>query len=131
MIYTDLLKTIWRSIYDPKTKVTEVVEKYFHENYAQCINGVNLNRTEYIQHVLGQKQNMLIDTIEYKHVLEKENELFALYYASGKNTNNLPIEAEVIAYFRFENAQLLNIHGQVRLIRGDFADVDMKGLGSQ
>jgi len=29
------------------------------------------------------------------------------------------VEAEVIAYFKFEGDQILNIHGQVRLISGD------------
>jgi len=75
--------------------------------------------------VLAQKQNITIDTIEYKHILEKGNELFAIYYPKGKNTKNLIIEGEVIAYFYFENQQILKIHGQVRLIKGDLTDADM------
>ncbi len=85
-----------------------------------------MNRTEYMHHVLEQKKNMMIDTIDYKHILEKENELFAIYYPKGKNINNHPMEAEVIAYFHFENQQIFRIHGQVRLLKGDLADVDMK-----
>lgn len=68
---------------------------------------------------------MTVTSVDYRHNLEKENELFTLYYAYGKNTNNQPIEAEVIGYFLFENEQILRIHGQVRLIKGDAADVDM------
>jgi len=126
MTCTDLLKNIWNSIYDPKIDAIETIERFFHPNYEQCINGVSMNRTQYVQHVLEQKQTMMIDTIDYKHVLEKGNELFAIYYPKGRNINNLPIEAEVIAYFAFKNKQLLRIHGQVRLIKGDLADVDMK-----
>lgn len=58
--------------------------------------------------------------------MENGNELFSLYYPSGLNKDNLPIEAEVIAYFRFEQKQIIKIHGQVRLITGNYADVDMK-----
>ena len=36
-----------------------------------------------------------------------------------------PFEAEVIAYFCFSKHQILRTHGQVRLITGDYADVDM------
>jgi hypothetical protein len=125
-MYTDLLKKIWDSLYDPKIETVETVEKFFHQDYEQCINGVSLNRAKYIHHILEQKRNMTIDTIDYKHILEKENEVFAIYYPKGRNTNNLPIEAEVIAYFRFENQKIFRIHGQVRLIKGDLADVDMK-----
>ncbi len=126
MIYTELLKNIWTSLYDPQIEVLQTIEKFFHQDYEQCINGVNMNRNEYIHHVLEQKKNMTIDNIDYKQILEKGNELFAIYYPKGKNINNLPIEAEVIAYFRFENQKLFRIHGLVRLIKGDLADVDMK-----
>lgn len=126
MNYTELVKNTWHSLYDPQTNVIEAIEKFFHRDYEQCINGVTLNRTEYIHHVVEQKKNMMIDTIDYKQILEKENELFAIYYPRGKNINNLPLEAEVIAYFRFENQKIFRIHGLVRLIKGDLSDVDMK-----
>jgi len=126
MMYTELLKNAWNSLYDPQIEVAQAIEQFFHPDYEQCINGVCINRDEYIHHVLEQKKNMTIDTIDYKHILEKGNELFAIYYPRGKNANNLPIEAEVIAYFRFENQKIFRIHGSVRLIKGDLADVDMK-----
>lgn len=128
MNYTDLLKLIWNSLYDPKNDTTKIIEKFFHPEYKQCINGVCMNRNEYIHHIQEQKKNLIIDTIDYKHVLETGNELFALYYPKGRNNENHPLEAEVIAYFRFENQQVLRINGQVRLIKGDYADVDIKNF---
>ncbi len=125
MIYTELLKNVLNVLYDPQAEVVETVERFFHRDYEQCINGVSMHSTEYIQHVLEQRKNMTISTIDYKHILEKGNELFALYYAKGKNINNLPVEAEVIAYFSFEQQQIFRIRGMVRLIQGDSADVDM------
>ena len=124
--YTALLTNIWDSIYNSNGEIIKIIEKFFHQDYEQCINGVSMNRTQYIHHVLEQRQNITIDTIDYKHVLEKDNELFAIYYPKGRNKNNLSVEAEVIAYFRFENKQIFRVHGQVRLIKGDLADVDMK-----
>lgn len=121
----ELLKDIWGSLYDLKITVPEIIEKFFHRDYEQCINGVVMDRDQYIQHVIEQRENMTIDSIDYKHIIETGNELFALYYPKGKNKNNLPIEAEVIAYFYFSEQKILRIHGQVRLIKGDYADVDM------
>ncbi len=126
MTYFDLLKEVWETVFDPKTDTTKAIEKFFHKDYEQCINGVVLNRAEYIDHVLAQKQNILIDSFDYKYALEQGNKLFTIYYPRGKNINNLPIEGEVIAYFHFEDQQIWRIHGQVRLLQGDLADVDMK-----
>ncbi len=125
-MYTELLKTVWHSLYDPQKDTVKTIEKYFHPDYQQSINGVVLNRKEYIDHVLEQKNSMTIDVIDYQQILEKGNELFALYYPNGKNSNHLPIKAEVIDYFQFEQQQILKIHGLVRLLEGDPADVDMK-----
>lgn len=126
MGYIELLKCIWDSIYDPNRDVIATINKYFHPEYEQCINGVTMNRDNYIAHVIEQKQNMKINKIKYKHSVERGNEVFALYYPEGVNQNNSAIEAEVIAYFQFEEQQLLKIHGQVRLIKGNLSDVDME-----
>jgi hypothetical protein len=126
MAYIDLLKNILDVIYDPNINIIEITDKFFHKDYEQCINGVDMSRAEYIQHLLAQRQSMIIDIFDYKHALEKENELFAIYNSKGRNTSNLPLEAEVIAYFHFESQKIFRIYGQVRLIKGDLADVDMR-----
>lgn len=127
MTYADLLKNVWNILYDPSADAAKAVEKFFHPSYEQCINGVVLNRSEYTGHLLEQRKNIIIDSFDYKHILENKNELFAIYYPKGRNIDNSPIIAEVISYFLFENQQIYRIHGQVRLIRGDLADVDMNG----
>lgn len=126
MNYVSVLKNVWASVYDPNLDLTEIMDKFFHKNYEQCINGVVLQRAEYIEHVRMQRQNVRIDRIDYVHVLEKGDELFALYYPRGKNNDNFSVEAEVIAYFQFKEAKIFRIHGQVRLLQGNFVDVDME-----
>lgn len=81
----DRLKNIWTVVYDPKNDVTAVIEEFFHPDYEQCINGVIMSRPEYIDHVMAQKKNMVIEHIEYVHYLEKGEELFALYYVKAKS----------------------------------------------
>ncbi|WP_367607317.1 hypothetical protein [Legionella sp. W05-934-2] len=125
MSNTVLLKRIWQSVYDPNLDLRSVIKQYFHPQYEQCINGVIMNVDDYIDHVIEQKQNMQIDSIDYKQMIEAGDEVFALYYPKGFNRENMPVEAEVIAYFQFKENQLLKIHGQVRLVKGNLSDVDM------
>ncbi len=125
MNYMNLLKTIWNNVYNPIEDTRNTIKKFFHPDYEQCINGVIMQLPEYIDHVIEQKKNMVIDSIDYQHIIEHGNELFSIYYPNGKNINHDPIKAEVIAYFRFEGQQIIRIHGQVRLIQGDLKDVDM------
>lgn len=126
MTYATLLKNIWNSIYDPNTNTSDSIKQFFHQNYEQCINGVILNRDQYIKHVIEQKNNILINSMDYKNIIEKENELFALYFANGENKNNEPFQAEIILYVCFEDQKIIKIHGQVRLITGNLYDMDMK-----
>jgi NhaP-type Na+/H+ and K+/H+ antiporter len=117
---------MWTAIYDPNQNVLPVIETYFHPEYKQCINGVTLSRTAYIDHVIAQKNHMTITHIHYMHHLENETELFAIYQPKGKNIAGSDIETEVISYFLFQDEQIIEIKGQVRLIKGSYADVDMQ-----
>lgn len=124
--YSEVLKEFWNAVYDKSKSIDDVFERYIHEQYSQCINGVFMQRDDYIKHILQQRELMSIDKIEYAHILEKDKEVFALYYPEGTNRLNMPIKAEVIAYFRFRNEKLFKTHGQVQLLEGNLSDVDMK-----
>ncbi len=126
MNYINRLKIICTALYDPQKDVAAVVEEFFHPEYVQCINGVTMSRSEYINHVVAQRRNIVIEHIEYMHHFEKGEELFAIYYPKGQTYEGLAIKAEVISYFQFQDKQVLKIHGQVRLINGEFSDVDMQ-----
>lgn len=125
MNHMNLLKNIWAVVYEPNSDVTVLIEKFFHHDYEQCINGVVMRRKEYIDHVIAQKNNIIIDSIHYEHTLELSDELFSIYFPRGRNIRGEPIMAEVIAYFKFENDQIFRIYGQVRMVEGKASDVDM------
>jgi hypothetical protein len=125
MNYLELIFHIWNILYDKNKDVKAVIEEFFHEDYNQCINGLILNRAEYIDHVIKQRKN--IESIEFKrkkHLLQS-NELFVIYDAKGKNIEGDDIEAEIISYFELKDKKLFRIHGQVHLSKGDASDVDM------
>jgi hypothetical protein len=55
-----------------------------------------------------------------------ENEkLFILYDAKGTNTLGDELIGEVISYFEFKDQKVFKVHGQVNLLKGNLADVDM------
>ena len=124
---TQIIKKMWEAVYDPNQDTKAVIEAYFHPDYTQCINGLTLTRPDYIDHVIAQKENMSVTHIAYLHALEKDDELFALYKPFALAHDGSHIEAEVISHFLFKGDQVFRIHGQVRLITGDYAHVDMEG----
>ena len=119
------IQEIWSDVYNPTLDTRNTIRKHFHPQYTQCINGVTMDREQYIEHVLAQKKNMVIEKFVYAHYLEKDNRVFVLYYPKGRDIHHQPMEAEVIAYFEFQGDQLLKIHGQVRLLEGMAQMVDM------
>lgn len=123
---TQIIKKMWEAVYDPEQDTRAVIEAYFHPDYTQCINGVTLTRAKYIDHVIAQKENMSLTHMAYVHIMEKGDEVFALYRPFALAHDGSQIEAEVISHFLFKDNQILNIHGQVRLITGDYAHVDME-----
>lgn len=116
---------IWKVLYAKNQDPKSVIEEFFHEDYTQSINGIILNRPEYITHVIEQRKN--IDTMEFEckiHMAQKDK-LFILYNAKGTNIQGDEIIAEIISYFEFKDKKVFKIHGQVHLLKGNPSDVDM------
>ncbi len=66
MNYTEKLKNIWRSVYDNNSDVVSVIEKFFDPDYEQCINGIAMHRTEYINHVAASSSCQVSPIILYQ-----------------------------------------------------------------
>jgi hypothetical protein len=116
---------IWRVLYDKDQDPKLVIEEFFNEDYTQVINGVILNRPEYIRHVIEQRKNIQTMEFECKIHMSQNDKLFILYDAKGTNTQGDEIIAEVISYFEFKDQKIFKIHGQVHLLKGNLSDVDM------
>jgi len=125
MNYFEHVLNIWDALYDKSQNTKDAIEKYFHDDYTQCINGVVMNRLEYIDHVSEQKKHIESMKFECQKYLAQSDQIFMLYNAKGRNTQGEDIEAEVISYFEFKDKKIVQIHGQVRLIKGIPSDVDM------
>lgn len=125
MTNLEKISKVWDALYDKQNAVEQVVERFFHPEYKQCINGVELNRDEYVAHVSEQRRNLDSVTFRYEEHLSDANKLFAIYYVNGKNASGNDLDAEVIAHFEFMDDMVYRIHGQVRVMHGDPADADM------
>lgn len=126
MNYLEHIFQMWHALYDKNQGTEAIIKKFFHPDYSQCINGVFMNRHQYIEHVEAQKRNMDVPEFVYKNYLVQADELFLIYDVKSKNIYGEAIEAEVIAYFKFKDNKVLKIHGQVHLLKGDATDVDME-----
>lgn len=125
MNHLDYIFQIWDVLYkDQDTKA--VIEKYYHHDYNQYINGNIMNRDEYIDHVIEQKKNLKSIEFKYQNHLAQSDELFIIYYVKGQNIKGDDIAAEVIAYFKFKDSKIFKIQGHVHLSKGLPSDIDMK-----
>jgi len=121
----DLIFHIWELLYDKNQNPKYVIEKFFHEDYTQSINGVVMNRSEYVNHVIEQRKSIVSMIFECKKYMAELDKLFILYNAQGKNLQGYAISAEIIGYFEFKDKKVSKIHGQVHLSQGNPSDVDM------
>lgn len=121
----DYFFTMWDVLYDKNQETKTTIENFFHTDYTQTINGSTMNRRDYIDHVIEQKNNLCSMRFKLKKHLAHLDEFFVIYEAEGKNIQEEPIEAEIIAYVQFKDKKIFRIHGQVHLLKGNPVDVDM------
>ena len=116
---------IWSVLYAKDQDPQSVIEAFFHEAYTQSVNGVILNRAEYIAHVIEQRKNIQTMAFECKIHMVQNDQLFILYQAKGSNIQGHQIIAEISAYIEFKDQKVYKIHGIVHLSTGNPFDVDM------
>lgn len=116
---------IWKVLYAKDHDPKSIIKEFFHEDYTQSINGVVLNRAQYINHVIEQRKNIKTLEFELKVHMSQDDKLFILYDTKGTNISGDELIAEVISYFEFKDKKVFKIHGQVHLVKGNLSDVDM------
>jgi limonene-1,2-epoxide hydrolase len=121
----DQIFHIWKVLYAKNQDPKSVIEEFFHEDYTQSINGVVLNRPEYINHVIEQRKNIDVMEFECKIHMAQADKLFIIYDAKGRSIQGDEIIAEIISYFEFKDKKIFKIKGQVHLSKDDLATVDM------
>lgn len=122
----DKIFYLWNVLYDKHQDATSLVTEFFHKDYMQSINGVTMNRDEYLNHVIEQRKTIAsIGFTDKKHMIQ-EDALFMIYDAKGKNVEGNDIAAEIITYVEFKDEKIFKIHGQVHLSKGNLSDIDMR-----
>ena len=126
MNHQEMLSKLWHELYDPKTNVKLCVEKWFHPEFKETMNGVVRSRDEYISHISKQKLDLVLERIDFKEHMDKDDQFFEIYRVHAHDLHHHPIEAEVIAFFQLKGSQIFSIHGQMHMIKGSLHSVHIK-----
>ena len=107
---------------------TEDIDEFFTNDYIQNVDGNILKKEEFVKHV--QLLNNLIDTIhfDFEHVVEKDNYVATVHYATVKKKDGTKSKTKVIAIFGFKNGKISSCNELTELIHGSKGD---HNLGSR
>lgn len=119
------LKTIFHSVFQSNEFDQAVIERYFHPDYTQDVNGEALNYSQFIDHIRTLKKTLSNIHIDFRHLVEEGDQVTSVHFASGTKSNGKNIKAKVIAYFRFKDNKIIYCNELTQLIEGETSDKDL------
>lgn len=122
--YQSILKSLFEDLFNPE-KGIEAITSYFSPQYTQWVDGKLLDFDAFIQHVKALKEVIATANVEFKEYLENGNTVADIHEVFLTKKTGEKLHVRVMAFFTFENQQILATRELTHLLSGDEADQDI------
>ena len=122
-----IIKESFKNVLESKTFDQELVDKYFHSNYIQFVDGNKIEFDQFLEHIKTQKKIIKEISTTFKTIIQDGNTVFSNHVVNILKTNNTSVTTHVIAEFRLKNNKIHYCDELTHMIKGDASD---KNLGS-
>lgn len=121
----NLLKKIFADVFESPDFDFKVIQKHFHPDYTQCVDGKTLHFDQFVEHMKALKASIKEVKVSFEHLIAEDNSVCSIHYPEGVKSNGQRIKAKVIALFKFKDLQLIFCDELTQLIVGEKEDRDL------
>lgn len=119
------LRATFQAVFESNDFNPQVISQYFDQAYIQVVDGKELNYDQFIDHIRTLKKNLFNVRIDFKHLIEEQDQVASVHFASGTKSNGAHVKAQVIAYFQFKGNKIIYCNELTRMIIGEQGDEDL------
>lgn len=116
------LREIFNIILSQGKTDNNTINKYFHEDYVQLVDGEKLNRDDFVRHIKALHNSEKNITVEFKHMLAEANKVATVHTATGTKEDGQQVVAKVIALFIFKDGRIIMCDELTSIIEGTEED---------
>lgn len=125
MSLSQLAQRIFKDMFEKETFDLSLVQKYFHPEYIQHVDGKTINYDQFIQHIQALKAAVKQVKIVFEQLVTEGQTVCSNHYAHVTKADGSQSKTKVIAFLTFKDNQLIRCDELTHLLQGDAEDKDL------
>ncbi len=120
-----LIQSIFADIFEKPGFDLALIEKHFHPDYQQWVNGESLDFNGFVDHMKALKSALKTVKITFEHLVEEGDRVCSIHYPQAEKNDGSHMKGKVIAFFKFSGDQLIACDELTHLLEGTDEDRDL------
>lgn len=100
----------------------KIIANFFHSNYQQNVDGVQLDFSGFIQHMKAQKEIISSITVNFRNIVAEDELVFTNHDVMVTKNDGGIIKIHVLAEFRIAEGKIISCDELTRLEHGAAED---------
>ena len=120
-----IIKEAFKNVLESNIYNRELVNKYFHADYKQYVDGKKIDHTQFHEHIEAQKEVASKLSTSFKSIIQQENIVFSNHIVKVTKKDNTYVTTHVIAEFRLKDNMIYYCDELTHMIEGSEYDKDL------
>lgn len=125
MTLKERIQVLFSEVFESKTFDLTVLQKHFSPQYQQHVDGQVLDFEKFAAHIKALKEAVKSTKFHFEHILEEGHCVSTVHHVNAVKKDGSSVKGDVMAYFEFQNDQLILCKELTRITQGSEEDADL------
>ncbi len=120
-----IIKEAFKYVLESSTYDKDLINKYFHPNYVQYVDGKQIDGAQFHEHIKAQKKVIKNISTSFKSIIQQNDIVFSNHVVKVAKNDNSSVTTHVIAEFRLKDNLIHYCDELTHMIEGSEKDKDL------
>lgn len=125
-----LIKDAFSQVVGSNSADEKIIAAFFHPEYQQYVDGIELNYSGFIQHMIAQKGVISNTVVNFRNIVAEDEVVFTNHEVIATKNDGSIIKVHVLAEFRIANGKIIRCDELTRVIQGSVEDSNIGSMTS-
>ncbi len=114
----ELIKAVFKLVFEEKVTDEETLSQYFSPSYVQTVNNETLDFEAFVKHIAHLQAKISACTITFKRLVAEDNVVFSNHMVDSTLQNGDHVRHHVIAEFEIQDGKIVKCDELTCLLEG-------------
>jgi hypothetical protein len=125
-----LIKDAFSQVVGSTIADEKVIANFFHPEYKQYVDGVELNYSDFVQHMIAQKGVIRNAVVNFRNIVAEDELVFTNHEVVATKNDGSIIKAHILAEFTIADGKIIRCDELTHVIQGSDEDRNIGSMTS-